>query len=290
MLRNKHGPCPCCGGTDRYRFDNRRGRGDFICGQCGAGDGFALLKRLHGWEFTEARKRVMAAAGFGSHQSSALPIVPAQTSSDPPATPNDRVRRLLRSCCPIVNSNDAVTYLASRGLWPLPADCALRAHAGADYWNESRRLGRFSALVAQVVDIAGELVTTHVTYLQDGQKLTEHEPRKILSPMTGREGCAVRLMPGGEVLGIAEGLETALSAAILDAVPVWAALNATLLAKFEPPPGVRTLRVYADRDEAGLAAALKLAERLQGRIAFEVRIPPAPAKDWNDVLTRKAQS
>src|ERR1700758_1335926 len=28
-LRNKHGPCPACGGKDRYRFDNKRGRGDY---------------------------------------------------------------------------------------------------------------------------------------------------------------------------------------------------------------------------------------------------------------------
>jgi hypothetical protein len=37
----------------------------------------------------------------------------------------------------------------------------------------------------------------------------------------------------------------------------------------------------ADRDEAGLTAAL---ERLQGRLRVKIRIPSAPAKDWNDVL------
>jgi putative DNA primase/helicase len=117
-----------------------------------------------------------------------------------------------------------------------------------------------------------------------GQKLTTHEPRKLLSPMAGREGCAVRLMPCGDVLGIAEGIETALSAAMIDDVPVWAALNTSLLAKFEPPPGVVRLRVYADRDEAGLASALRIVERLQGRTQLEIRIPTAPAKDWNDTL------
>src|SRR5450759_3506935 len=102
--------------------------------------------------------------------------------------------------------------------------------------------------------------------------------------MAGRAGCAVRLMPWGEVLGIAEGIETALSAAMIDDVPVWAALNTSLLAKFEPPPGVVRLRVYADRDEAGLASALRIVERLQGRTQLEIRIPSAPAKDWNDTL------
>ena len=88
----------------------------------------------------------------------------------------------------------------------------------------------------------------------------------------------------GDTLGLAEGLETALSACQLHQVPTWAALNSALLAKFEPPEGVCKLLVFADRDVAGLEAAGKLLERLQGRITVELRAPPAPHKDWNDVL------
>ena len=29
-LKNKHGPCPACGGTDRFRFDNKMGSGTFF--------------------------------------------------------------------------------------------------------------------------------------------------------------------------------------------------------------------------------------------------------------------
>ena len=49
-LRDKHGPCPSCGGKDRFRFDDKEGRGTFICNQCGPGDGFGLLERVHGWD------------------------------------------------------------------------------------------------------------------------------------------------------------------------------------------------------------------------------------------------
>jgi putative DNA primase/helicase len=285
-LRNKHGPCPACGGKDRFRFDNKRGRGDYICGQCGAGDGFRLLERVYGWPFPEARKRVMEAAGLRSRSSDAapIPIHAGLDRDDKPAIPTDRVRRLRRDRCVVGNCGDAIDYLSSRHLWPLPQGCTLHAHATAEYWDDGQRVGRYPALVADVSDVGGELVTVHLTYLQQGRKLTTHEPRKLLSPMTGREGCAVRLMPCSDVLGIAEGIETALSAAMIDGLPVWAALNTSLLAKFEPPPGVVRLRVYADRDEAGLVAALRLMERLQGRTQLEIRIPIAPAKDWNDSL------
>ena len=42
FLTGKHGPCPLCGGKDRWRWDNREGRGTWICSKCGAGDGIAL--------------------------------------------------------------------------------------------------------------------------------------------------------------------------------------------------------------------------------------------------------
>ena len=52
-LRNRHGPCPACGGKDRFRFDDREGHGTFYCNQCGSGDGFHLLERVYGWSFPE---------------------------------------------------------------------------------------------------------------------------------------------------------------------------------------------------------------------------------------------
>lgn len=298
-LKNKHGPCPACGGKDRFRFDNKRGRGDFFCNHCGAGDGFKLLERTFGWSFSMARKQVIAAAGLEDGQEfnrSRLPAPTAAQRFEPNATqiiaqPPARVHRLRRDRCAIENCGDAIDYLASRHLWPLPPGCSLRAHATVEYWDGQIRIGRYPAIVADVLDVAGELVTVHTTYLDAGKKLLGYEPRKIWSPMTGREGCAVRLMPAADVLGIAEGIETALSAARLEEIPVWAALNTSLLARFEPPAGVTRLRVYGDRDEAGLTAALKLLERLQGRIRVEVRTPPAPAKDWNDVLiTRNSRT
>lgn len=282
----KPGPCPVCGGRDRYVFDNRRGRGDFLCRQCGAGDGFELLTRVHRWSFSEALSQVARAAGLRD-SSAMLALRAAAVKPDPvPAVPTRYVRDILRNMCRPADVDSVRNYLASRMLWPLPAKCSLRAHASLPYWNHERqRLGQFPALVARVTDLDDQLVTAHVTYLSDGKKLSTHEPRKILSPMTGRVGCAVRLMPlAGDVLGIGEGIETCLSAAAIHGVPVWAALNTSLLQKFEPPEQARRLIVFADHDEAGLLAARRLVERLQGKLQVETRI--ATEGDWNDELVR----
>jgi putative DNA primase/helicase len=57
-LTNRHGPCPVCGGKDRFRFDDQGGRGTWICSRCGAGDGIELVKRLLNIEFREAAKLI----------------------------------------------------------------------------------------------------------------------------------------------------------------------------------------------------------------------------------------
>jgi putative DNA primase/helicase len=295
-LRDKHGPCPACGGRDRFRFDDRDGRGTWICNQCGAGDGFKLLMVVKGWNFAEALGAVSKVAGLTEH-GGPLPerrVVMSRRDPPVPAVPIGRAEWLLRTSSAPEDVADVIEYLRSRFLWPLPPRCSLRAHAAAEYWDRTETgaqqlLGRFSAMLAELCDVNGERVTAHATYLTAGRKIDARAPRKLLGRLTGRRGCAVRLMPiDGDTLGIAEGIETALAAYALHHVPVWAATNATLLAKFEPPPNVHHVIIFADRDVAGLEAAIALHEQLDGRATVETRTAPAPAKDWNDVLTARA--
>lgn len=288
FLKNKHGPCPVCGGRDRFRFDNK-GRGAFFCNQCGAGDGFKLVMRVHGFQFAEARKKVLAAAGLIDGCEWVPPQARPQDETIERAEPTVRVRRLLRECCAIENCEPAIRYLQSRMLWPLPEGHTLRAHPSVEYWEDRQRIGRYPALVAEIRDLCSELVTAHVTYLTpDGQKLGGYEPRKILSVMTGREGCVAQIMlRDGDTLGIAEGIETALSAAKLTGIPCWSAINRSLLQKFEPPHDLSKLVIFADRDVPGLEAAAKLMERLQEKLRLEIRTPQF--KDFNDVLRGKPQ-
>lgn len=55
LLTGRHGPCPGCGGRDRFRFDDKEGEGTFICSQGGggnlSGNGLTLLQHCTGWEW-----------------------------------------------------------------------------------------------------------------------------------------------------------------------------------------------------------------------------------------------
>lgn len=287
FLKNKHGPCPICGGKDRFRFDNKRGRGDYICSQCGAGDGFKLIVRAHGLSFKEAFKRVIGLAGLGGRYERPMQLPQSAPVVEGPSKPTKRVEMLLRESCAIEDCAPVLAYLARRELWPLPNNHGLRAHPSVEYWNDGASRGRHPALVAAVRNLGGELVTAHVTYLTyEGEKLPNVEPRKLLSAVKGHDSVAVPLWPpDGRVLGIAEGIETALSAGLVHHVPVWAALNTSLLQKFEPPQHIEKVLIFADRDVAGLDAATKLMQRLQERVKLEIKTPQT--KDWNDYLVQK---
>ena len=63
-LKKKHGPCPVCAGKDRFRFDDKDGRGTFFCNNCSSGDGFVLLEKYHRWDRKESLARVAAWLGL----------------------------------------------------------------------------------------------------------------------------------------------------------------------------------------------------------------------------------
>lgn len=62
----QHGPCPTCGGKDRFRFDDQDGKGTWFCNQCQpqAGDGFALVRNVKRCDFPEALRLVAGVLGL----------------------------------------------------------------------------------------------------------------------------------------------------------------------------------------------------------------------------------
>jgi putative DNA primase/helicase len=108
---------------------------------------------------------------------------------------------------------------------------------------------------------------------------------------TGALGyAAVRLAPAGPLLGLAEGVETALSAMQLHGVACWAVLGGQRLARIALPPEVREVHLFADNDDAGRSAAEAAAKRYRSDgLSVQVRAPPEGFGDWNDVVQRSPQ-
>jgi putative DNA primase/helicase len=277
-LQNKHGPCPCCGGRDRFRFDDKGGNGTFFCTHCGAGTGYKLALLVTGWTTARLSQEIRRLAG--GVRSTFLQHKPRDTG-------HGRVIRILDECRPMKQYDAVWNYLAHRGLTP-PADLEVRTHESLPYYEHGQVLGRFPAMVAPVLGPLGELRTVHVTYLNGsggGGKAPVNSPKKIMSAI-GTGGC-VRLFPRQPCLGIAEGIETAVAVWQLFGLPTWAALSAHGLEKWEPAGPTREVIVYADNDASnvGQAAGYSLARRLSAKgITVNVAIPNETGTDWADAI------
>jgi putative DNA primase/helicase len=111
FLKNQHGPCPACGGKDRFRFDDKNGKGSYFCSGCGAGDGFNLLQKVNGWSFAEAANYVEEIIG--------------KCHAHPPSRTDDarneaRLKRVHAGLTRITHRDIAGKYLLSRGINILP--------------------------------------------------------------------------------------------------------------------------------------------------------------------------
>lgn len=139
------------------------------------------------------------------------------------------------------------------------------------------------ALVAAVHDGAGKLTAVQRIFLtHDGRKSPVRAPKMSLGLLT--DGAA-RLAPSGPVLGLAEGVEDALSAQQLFDIPCWAVLGAERMHRITLSDSVLEVQIFADNGEPGHRAAERAADiyTRQGR-RVALRYPPAGFEDWNAAL------
>lgn len=194
----------------------------------------------------------------------------------------ERTRELWRSSEGIGGSL-AEKYLCNRLIdHPSPA---LR-YLGRTPLGGRAQLRLKPAMLAAITSDSG-LLALERTFLEPPGRRARGigKPRRMFGrPLDG----AVRLAPASDVLGLAEGVETAMSATILLGFPVWAALGSERLAHVAIPASVRSLILLPDNDRAGRigAEAALIAHAADGRTP-RVDWPWGGLNDWNDVLRRQ---
>lgn len=267
--RRMRGECPLCGASKgkktggAFSVDPQARR--WLCWACGEkGDGVDLAAALWGMTPREAAEQLAGATVPGS----ASPARAARPAAVPDVRPDDSdwaaklAAELWKTAKPAARS-PVETYLKARGLFGPVLEAALarlRFHPAAYHSGPAQQAVRLPAMVAIVHAPCGSTGGVHVTYLApDGLGKTKRDPaKKMWGPQAreGQPGGAWLAAPTGEgELIVAEGIESALSAAILRA---------------DEAPGPRRV-----------VAALSLG-RLQGGLAsdrFGRRDPDMPTPD-----------
>ena len=319
------------GSTKRkFRFENKNGTGNWHCSECGHGDGMALLMKATGKNFTDAAKWVIAE--FDGNSQNARPllaprrvVVPNERSREDIDRTRASYERVWSEAKPVVDGDPVALYLKMRipGLTAFPS--VLRFHPAMPFFgvpgsdgSRGQNYGNHPCMVAAVVDENGRCCNIHRTFLTDkGKKLSLQEPdeddptvlidlpAKKLMGSIGVRNYQIRLArPMNGVMGVAEGIETALAATVYSGVPTWSLVATTGMVNFLVPAEVTDLVVFADNDKLtsrginpGLDAARSLVERQDvmdrieaGTLKVVIRTPEAIGTDMVDFLQEIARA
>jgi len=293
----RYGPCPKCGGTDRFAIN--ASKQIWNCRGCQrGGDVISLVQHLDGCTFDAA------VATLGRQD----PTGCGHGKNAAPDLPNRILKAHRRSCCKsdVERTREALaiwsaarepqgtpawTYLFRRGIaleaLPSRINEALRIHPDCP-WHDERRL----CLVALWTDtISGEARAIHRRAItSDGENLGHW---RAWGPTNG---CVIRLWPDDEVsqdLVLGEGVETVLAAATRIAhrgtllQPAWAAGDAGHIGAFPALSGVEALTLLVDADENGIGQcrAAECARRWTAADRQVIRLTPRlVGADFNDLV------
>ena len=301
-LSGRHGPCPGCGGRDRFRVarDELDARGGWFCGQGGettGGDGLALLRHVHGWSFEEAVGRVAAVLGMDARAApaggrggrrqgkaaAARSLAPAPRGGNGREEAQARAARRARALWERARPAGADhPYLRRKGVQPVPGLRELsvsdvREEVGSEPRSKDGPLaGRL--LVAPIGDLEG------VTSVE----LIDEAGRKAFLPGGRVKGCwwAPEPLPERpERILVAEGIATALTAREATGWPAVAALSVSGLR-----PVAETLRrrhpeahIVVLGEVGQEQAAREAARAVEGAVAIPDFEGAAEGADLNDM-------
>lgn len=275
--RGKHGPCPACGGKDRFRLDDKGGRGTWICNQCGNGDGLDLLVRVTGKSTKEAAELLAPLVGLPAggldpiererlHQRQQANIERERKQAE-----QQRQKAARRAAAIVSDVTPGVSpYLVGKGIeQPQAAISRTLIREGGENFHAG-------SLVIPLINEAGELVNVQLIRA-DGTK-------RYLAG--GQKAGAFHRIDGGELVAVVEGYATGLSVHLAIGATVYCAMDAgNLLAVAQiarrQHPEARIL-LCGDNDEGTQGNPGKLkAEQAAAAVGGLVALPSV-AGDWND--------
>lgn len=272
VMKNRHQACPVCGGSDRFRFDDKEGRGTWFCNQCGAGDGLKLVEKVFGVSASEAAGKVNAVTGNLS------PVAPEMIAAAEAGTEADRkaaaalAAKLMEKTQPASGN----AYLTRKGFPAL--ECltltAMHKTGGVTF--------RAGDVVVSLHDDTGALVNLQLIN-SDGLKRTLKG---------GQVKGACHVIEGqkqaGKRMWIVEGYATALTVHHLTGETVMVALSSVnllslaSLARHKYPACQIVLAADRDLNGDGQSKATAAAGACEGIVA----LPPVFG-DWNDAFMLK---
>lgn len=319
----RSGPCPVHGGKDGFRFfRNWEETGGGICNTCvnpntgnkGFHDGFEILCWINKYSRKDALREVADWLGGVRAQAPVRQKSPEEIAREKAEKEKDdeelrvKLRRAWKEAIPatVPGARSLRLYLTNRGLSPESIPVTLKMHPGMPFWHEGKKIGTFPAMLALMQTPDGRALTIHRTYITTrGQKAPAPDGKaKKLMPYPGSgegiaTGAAIRLFPAAKVLGLTEGIETALAVRQATGMAVWSCYSDTLLEKVVLPPEVEEVWIWADLDrkEAGQTSAEVLRKRLEAegrRVHLCLPNGPIPegkkGVDWLDVLNEQGPS
>lgn len=276
--RGKHGPCPVCGGSDRFRLDDKGGRGTWICNQCGAGDGLDLVSKVTGKPPKEVAELLAPLVGLSAggldpaererihQQQQARAEADAKQAEQLRQKAARRAAAIMRSCEP-----GQAPYLVHKRLrWPCGALNRQVIAVGAMTFPAG-------SLVVPLIDEAGELVNV--------QLIDDRGGKSYLAG--GRKAGTFHRIEGGELVAVVEGYATGLSVHLASGATVYCAMDCgnlavvAAIARRQHPEARILLCGDNDADTQGNPGKTK-AEHAAAVIGGLVALPPEFSGDWND--------
>ncbi|MDT3542268.1 primase-helicase zinc-binding domain-containing protein [Cronobacter sakazakii] len=274
VIKNRHQACPVCGGADRFRFDDKEGRGTWFCNQCGAGDGLKLIEKVFGVKPAEAARKVDAVTG------NLPPVAPEVIAAAEPETEASRraAAALAADIMTKVRLTSGNAYLDRKGLADRECLTLTTMHktGGVTY--------RSGDVAVPLYDDTGALVNLQLINA-DGLKRTLKG---------GQVKGACHVIEGkkqaGKRLWIAEGYATALTVHHLTGETVMVALSSVnllslaSLARQQHPAFQIVIAADRDLNGVGQTSAAAAAEACEGIVA----LPPVFG-DWNDAFVQQGE-